>query len=115
MEQFFAESGAPGIVAAAQTPDYTWVRALGVADPTSEEPMTPEVHHRIGSFTKTFTISLLLQATDEGLLSLDDTIDRYIEGVPNGDEGVAQPRGYADELYNATKVCQRTRIAGQVL
>ena len=74
------------MVAAVQTPEYTWVRALGVADCTSEEPMTPNVHHRIGSVTKTFTISLLLQAADEGLLSLDDTIDRYIEGVPNGDK-----------------------------
>src|SRR5215213_2380602 len=52
----------------------------------SEEPMTPDVHHRIGSVTKTFTISLLLQAAAEGLLSLDDTIDQYVDGVPNGDE-----------------------------
>jgi D-alanyl-D-alanine carboxypeptidase len=86
LEKSFQESGAPGVVAAVQTPEYTWIETRGVADRTSEEPMTPDVHHRIGSFTKTFTISLLLQAADEGLLSLDDTIDRYIEGVPNGDE-----------------------------
>jgi D-alanyl-D-alanine carboxypeptidase len=86
LEQSFSESGAPGVVAAVQTPQYTWVRALGVADRTSEEPMTPDVHHRIGSVTKTFTINVLLQATAEGLLSLDDTIDQYYEGVPNGDE-----------------------------
>ena len=86
LEQSFQESAAPGVVAAVQTPEYTWVRALGVADRTSEEPMRPDVYHRIGSVTKTFTISLLLQAVDEGLLSLDDTIDRYVEGVPNGDE-----------------------------
>ena len=85
LEQSFQESAAPGVVAAVQTPEYTWVRALGVADRTSEEPMTPDVHHRIGSVTKTFTSSLLLQAEAEGLLSLDDTIDRYVEGVPNGD------------------------------
>jgi D-alanyl-D-alanine carboxypeptidase len=47
--------------------------------------MTPDVHHRIGSVTKTFTVSLLLQAAADGLLSLDDTIGQYIEGVPNGD------------------------------
>jgi CubicO group peptidase (beta-lactamase class C family) len=29
--------------------------------------MTPDVHHRIGSVTKTFTISLLLLAAAEGL------------------------------------------------
>src|SRR5215212_10613874 len=86
LEKSFEESGAPGVVAAVQTPEYTWVRVLGVADRTSEEPMTPEVHHRIGSVTKTFTVSLLLQAEADGLLSLDDTIDKYIEGVPNGDK-----------------------------
>jgi D-alanyl-D-alanine carboxypeptidase len=86
LEQSFSESGAPGVVAAVQTPQYTWIRALGVADLTSKEPMTPDMHHRIGSVTKTFTISLLLQAEAEGLLSLDDTIDKYVDGVPNGDK-----------------------------
>jgi D-alanyl-D-alanine carboxypeptidase len=74
------------VVAAVQTPEYTWIETRGVADLSSEEPMTPDVHQRIGSATKTFTISLLLQAEADGLLSLDDTIDRYIEGVPNGEE-----------------------------
>jgi D-alanyl-D-alanine carboxypeptidase len=48
--------------------------------------MTPEVHHRIGSATKTFTATLLLKAADKGLLSLDDTIYQYAKGVPNGDK-----------------------------
>jgi D-alanyl-D-alanine carboxypeptidase len=86
LKKSFKESDAPGVVAAVQTPEYTWVRALGVADRASKEPMTPEVHQRIGSVTKTFTATLLLQAEDEGLLSLDDTIDQYIKGVPNGDK-----------------------------
>src|ERR687889_787578 len=86
LKKSFEESDAPGVIAAVQTPDFTWVKAQGVADRASGEPMTPEVYHRIGSVTKTFTITLLLQAEDEGLLSLDDTIDQYIKGVPNGDE-----------------------------
>jgi D-alanyl-D-alanine carboxypeptidase len=86
LKKSFRESDAPGVVAAVQTPEYTWVRALGVANRTSGEPMTPEVHHRIGSVTKTFTATLLLQAADKGLLSLDDTIDQYVKGVPNGDK-----------------------------
>src|SRR5215216_7132344 len=86
LEKSFKKSDAPGVVAAVQTPQYTWVHAQGVADRASGEPMTPEVHHRIGSVTKTFTATLLLKAADEGLLSLDDTIDQYVKGVPNGDE-----------------------------
>ena len=86
LEKSFQESGAPGVVAAVQTPQYTWIRALGVTDTTSKAPMTPDVHHRIGSVTKTFTVSLLLQAEADRLLSLDDTIDKYAEGVPNGEK-----------------------------
>jgi CubicO group peptidase (beta-lactamase class C family) len=86
LERSFKESDAPGVVTAVQTPEYTWIGALGVADRASKEPMTPDVHHRIGSVTKTFTATLLLQAADEGLLSLDDKIDRYVKGVPNGDK-----------------------------
>jgi D-alanyl-D-alanine carboxypeptidase len=85
LEKSFQESGAPGVVAAVQTPESTWVGTLGVADLSSEEPMAANVHQRIGSVTKTFTISLLLQAAAEGILSLDDTIDQYVDGVPNGD------------------------------
>jgi D-alanyl-D-alanine carboxypeptidase len=86
LKKSFKESDAPGVVAAVQTPQYTWVQAQGVADRASGEPMTPEVHHRIGSVTKTFTATLLLKAADKGLLSLDDTIDEYVKGVPNGDK-----------------------------
>src|SRR4051794_23792561 len=85
LEQSFKESGAPGVVAAVQTPESTWVGTLGVADLSSEEPMAANVHQRIGSVNKTFTVSLLLQAAAEGILSLDDTIDQYVDGVPNGD------------------------------
>jgi D-alanyl-D-alanine carboxypeptidase len=86
LEQSFEESGVPGVVAAVQTPEYTWVETRGVADLSSEEPMTPDVHQRIGSVNKTFTVSLLLQAAVEGLLSLDNTIDQYYEDIPNGDQ-----------------------------
>jgi D-alanyl-D-alanine carboxypeptidase len=86
LKKSFKESDAPGVVAAVQTPHYTWVRALGVADRASGESMTPEMHHRIGSVTKTFTATLLLQAADKGLLSLDDTIGQYVKGAPNGDK-----------------------------
>lgn len=57
-----------------------------MADRATGEPMRADMHHRIGSVTKTFTATLLLKAAAEGRLSLDDPIDMYIKGVPNGDE-----------------------------
>ena len=81
LEKSFQESGAPGVVAAVQTPQNTWIRALEVADTTSKAPMTPEVHHRIGSVTKTFTVSLLLQAEADGLLSLEAVMNSIRNGL----------------------------------
>jgi D-alanyl-D-alanine carboxypeptidase len=40
---------------------------------------------RIGSITKTFVASMILQLVDEGVLSLDDTLDRWVPGFALGD------------------------------
>lgn len=39
---------------------------------------------RIGSETKTFTVTALLELVDDGLIGLDDPISRYVRGVPGG-------------------------------
>jgi D-alanyl-D-alanine carboxypeptidase len=48
--------------------------------------LTPADHFRIGSNTKTFVISVLLQLVDEGKLKIDDPLSRFKLGVtiPNG-------------------------------
>jgi D-alanyl-D-alanine carboxypeptidase len=86
LEKSFERSGAPGVVAAVQTPNYKWVRALGVADLASKEPMRANMHMRIASVTKAFTVTLLLQNAAEGRLSLDDRINHYVKGIPNGQQ-----------------------------
>jgi D-alanyl-D-alanine carboxypeptidase len=65
-------------------PDY--VRAFGVQDLDTGEPMTPELFMRIGSNTKSFTTTAVLQLVDQGRIGLDDPIETYVPGVPNGDE-----------------------------
>ncbi len=81
----FAQAAAPGAIVFVQTPEGTFSKAYGVADPGTGAPMTVDMYQRIGSVTKTFTGTLLLQLAEEGELSLDDTIDEYVDGVPNGD------------------------------
>lgn len=46
--------------------------------------MSTDMHLRIGSVTKTFTGTLILQLAEDGKLELDDTIDKYYPGIPNG-------------------------------
>ncbi|MBW4717948.1 serine hydrolase domain-containing protein [Saccharothrix obliqua] len=41
-------------------------------------------HFRIGSVTKTFVATVVLQLVDEGRVALDDPISRYVDGVPDG-------------------------------
>jgi D-alanyl-D-alanine carboxypeptidase len=80
----FKNAAAPGAIVGVSTPRGTWTHVYGVADPATGAPMTTDMHTRIGSVTKTFTGTLLLQLAKDGKLSLKDTIDRYVSGVPNG-------------------------------
>ncbi len=59
----------------------SYVRAFGYADLKARRSLTPADHFRIGSNTKTFVISVLLQLVDEGKLRLDDPLSRFSLGV----------------------------------
>jgi D-alanyl-D-alanine carboxypeptidase len=65
-------------------PDYA--QAFGVQDPDTGEAMTPDLYMRIGSNTKSFTTTAVLQLVDQGRLGLDDRIETFVSGVPNGDQ-----------------------------
>ncbi|WP_172328418.1 serine hydrolase [Mangrovicoccus sp. HB161399] len=75
---------APGVIAGIRTPEGYWKAAYGLADPDSGAPMEPGMFTRIGSVTKTYTGTILMQLAERGLLSLDDTIGTYVAGIPNG-------------------------------
>lgn len=81
-----ATYGVPGAAMAVRDPDRgEWSATAGVADLDSGEPVTDELEWPIRSITKSFTVTLLLQLVDEGRVALDDTIDEWVDGVPNGD------------------------------
>lgn len=75
----------PGAQAGVWTANGAWVGVTGSASLSSGVTPTREHHTRIGSITKTFTVMLLLQQVDKGLVSLDDPIGKYVKGLPNGD------------------------------
>ena len=62
-----------------------WVQVLGIRDVTKQAPIRLHEHMRIGSVTKTFDGTVVLELVDEGWLELDDPISRHLAGVPNGD------------------------------
>lgn len=85
-QQGLKDAAAPGVIVGVQSPDGLFLRAYGVADPATGETMTTDMHHRVGSISKTFTGTLLLQLIDEGEAGLDDPVSDYLDGVPNGDQ-----------------------------
>jgi D-alanyl-D-alanine carboxypeptidase len=75
----------PGaIVGIWQDGSQPYVKAFGVSDTATRQPMTTDMYMRIGSNSKAFTVTALLMLADQGKLSLDDPVDRYVEGVPSG-------------------------------
>ena len=75
----------PGVLAAVRTAGQApWMQAFGLSDVASATPMALNSTFPIRSVTKSFTVTLILQMSQSGRLSLDDKIERYIAGVPNG-------------------------------
>lgn len=85
IEDARVQAGIPGLVVGLWMPGKgSYVRATGVADKVTGKPMTKDVFLRIGSETKTFTVTALLKLVDDGKVRLDDPISDYVDGVPNG-------------------------------
>ena len=49
-------------------------------------PATPEMRYSIGSISKQFTAAAILMLQQEGKLSIDDPVGKYIPGLTRGDE-----------------------------
>lgn len=86
IESRIAEMGVPGAIVSLHIPgEVSYEKAFGVADTATGAPMELDDHTRIGSVTKTFTGTAILQLVDQGRVRLSDPISRYVDGVPSGD------------------------------
>ncbi|HEY1682380.1 MAG TPA: serine hydrolase domain-containing protein [Candidatus Tumulicola sp.] len=65
---------------------HSFTRGFGYADLEAKRPLTAADHFRIGSNTKTFVVSVLLQLIAEKKLTLDDPVSHFSLGIriPNG-------------------------------
>jgi D-alanyl-D-alanine carboxypeptidase len=80
------QMGVPGAIVALAIPgEIDYVKAFGIGDTATGIPMTTSDHTRIGSVTKTFVGTAVLQLVDQGRIRLSDPISRYVDEVPNGD------------------------------
>jgi D-alanyl-D-alanine carboxypeptidase len=77
-------AGVPGVTATAEDGHGAWSATAGVGDTGTGRPRSAADRYRVGSITKTFVATVLLQLEAEGRLSLDDTVDKWQPGVVRG-------------------------------
>ncbi|MFE9258711.1 serine hydrolase domain-containing protein [Streptomyces sp. NPDC006879] len=83
-----AEGRAPSVVAAVVRDGHTvW---QGARSSVAGQGPDGDVQYRIGSITKTFTAVLILRLRDEGLLSLEDALEKHLPGTGAGEVTIAQ-------------------------
>ncbi|MCR2824938.1 serine hydrolase domain-containing protein [Microbacterium sp. zg.Y909] len=81
--QSLVDAGYPGVLASVTRADGERIDAT--IGEVGELPAEPEV--RIGSNTKMFVATVVLQLAEEGLVELDEPIDAYLPGIVTG-EGI---------------------------
>ncbi|MER5930872.1 serine hydrolase domain-containing protein [Streptomyces sp. NPDC002054] len=77
-------AGAPGALAVAERGRHTWAGAAGKGDLRTGEKRQAQDRFRAGSITKTFVATVLLQLEAEGKLSLDDSVEKWLPGLVQG-------------------------------
>jgi D-alanyl-D-alanine carboxypeptidase len=75
----------PGAIVGMRLGDGEPLIVVDGEDVESGAPLAADGAFEIASITKTFTGALALDLIDAGELGLDDTIDLYVKGFPNGD------------------------------
>jgi len=113
-------TGVPGVILMARDGNGTIRVTGGYGTLTSKTPIRATDRFRIGSLTKTFVATVALQLVDEGALSLDDSVERWLPGVvPNGSnisvrELLSMRSGLYDYLNENTVIVKRF-LAGDLL
>ncbi|WP_405358788.1 beta-lactamase family protein [Kitasatospora sp. NBC_00085] len=85
VQRVLSQTSVPGVMVGLTTPDGSYLKAFGVSDKIAGTPMVTGLNMRIGSETKTFTVTGLLRLVDQGRAGLDDPVTKYVPDVPGGD------------------------------
>jgi D-alanyl-D-alanine carboxypeptidase len=90
-------AGAPGAVAVIKGPHGRERYSAGLANVRRGTPISPRNHQRVGSITKEFTATVVLQLVGEGDIGLQDSVGKWLPGVVPGGHQIT-----VRELLNMT-------------
>ena len=68
--------------------EVIWTGVGGLADVPAQRPVDPATTFPIGSVSKQFTATVVLLLVQDGELSLDDPLSRWVPGLPPWSESV---------------------------
>jgi CubicO group peptidase (beta-lactamase class C family) len=74
-----------GVVLIARDGKPFFVKAYGLADKTRQLANNPETKFNLGSMNKMFTAVAIAQLAEQGKLSFDDKVGKYLPDYPNKD------------------------------
>jgi D-alanyl-D-alanine carboxypeptidase len=88
MDSIIKNTHVPGLVAGIWAPNenVSFIYTAGTSDLETNAPMNENMIFRIGSNTKTFTVTVLLQLVDEGKIALNDKLSDYLPDFPDADK-----------------------------
>ena len=76
--------GVPGVIIMTRRGRHVSDVVAGLADKATGQLMRPQDRVHIGSITKTFVATVVLQLAAEGRLSLNDSVQKWLPGVITG-------------------------------
>jgi CubicO group peptidase (beta-lactamase class C family) len=83
IDAWLVDTGTVGVVVAAILPNGDTITAAGgLADREGDLGLETGASFRIGSITKVYTATLVMQLAEEGLLSVADPVRRYLPQAP---------------------------------
>lgn len=92
-----------GSLAVLKGGEVIYARAIGYNDVEENIPAKANSRYRVGSITKTYTATMIMQMIEQGKLTLETTLDQFFDEVPNSDKiTIAQLLGHRSGLYNLT-------------
>lgn len=78
------DTGVTGVAVRLETPRGTTTARSGVGDLVTHRPVSNDGYLRLGSTTKTFVATVVLQLVGERRISLDQTVEQLLPGVVSG-------------------------------